>query len=75
MDPRSPESVAAAIVRLLTDDGFAQALATRGRTKVEKKFDRAQLVKANVAFYEDCCDRFRVRSTWTRLKRVSPFGG
>lgn len=75
VDPKSAESVAAAIVQLLTDDGWAQGLAARGRAKVEKKFDRAQLVKANVAFYEDCCDRFRMRSTWTRLKRVSPFGG
>lgn len=58
VDPDDPAGIAAAIVRLLTDDGLATRLGRAGREHVSRVFSTAVLRERNVAFYQECLDRF-----------------
>jgi glycosyltransferase involved in cell wall biosynthesis len=54
VDPRNPDGIATAIGRILSDDGFARALAARGRHKIEHHFSIDRLLPDNVAMYRQC---------------------
>ena len=51
IDPRSPEDIAVAIGRLLSDEGSARTLAERGRQTIERRFSIDRLLPVNVAMY------------------------
>jgi len=67
VDPSKPEQIAAAIVSVLHDDGFAARLGAAGREKVRRAFSIDHIVRMNEEFYARCMERFR----WNRGKVVS----
>ena len=58
VDPDRPDGIAAAILRLLNDDGLADRLGRAGRGHVIEKFSTPNLVKQNVEFYASSIERF-----------------
>jgi glycosyltransferase involved in cell wall biosynthesis len=78
VDPGNPDSIAVAIGRMLSDDGFAQTLARRGRDKIERRFSINSLLPENVAMYRQCIAQHaaatgrRGRRTTTDLGAVTP---
>lgn len=53
--PRDDGSLAAAIIRLLTDDGLRQSFGEAGRARVEREFSVDRLVAGTAAVYERRC--------------------
>ena len=52
-DPRSPEALAACLVRVLTEPGLAAALSRAGRDLVVERYDLQRLVAREIAVLED----------------------
>ncbi len=61
IDPDDRMAIAAAIIRLLTDDALAQRLGAAGRVTIADKFSTQHLVAATVRFYASAAERFRAR--------------
>lgn len=58
VDPDQPQEIAAAIVRVLTDDDFALLLSRAGRQRIEQRFSIDRLIAQNELFYSQCRERF-----------------
>lgn len=57
--PNSPESIAQAVTRLLTDRASANQIARAGQSMVRSRFTLQRCVNETLAFYEDCLSRSR----------------
>jgi glycosyltransferase involved in cell wall biosynthesis len=58
VDPASPADIAAAITRVLTDDGLAARLGDAGRLHVARSFSLTGLLPRNIALYRRCVEEF-----------------
>jgi glycosyltransferase involved in cell wall biosynthesis len=58
IDPDNPDEIAAAISRVLGDEGSAERLGANGRQRVWRDFSTSRLLGQNVDFYRDCLVRF-----------------
>ena len=58
IDPDRPDDIAAAILRLISDDDLARRLGEAGRERVRTRFSLQVLMPQNEAFYRDCLARF-----------------
>jgi glycosyltransferase involved in cell wall biosynthesis len=58
VDPGRPAEIAAAILRVLEDDGVARALGERGRRSVHERFSLPAVLGANEEFYRECLAAF-----------------
>ena len=63
VEPGRPPEIAAAIVRLLTDHGFARNLGEAAQEHVSKAFSVGKILPENVAFYGRCVEEFRARQS------------
>lgn len=61
VDPDDRMAIAAALVRLLTDDSLARRLGDAGRATVAERFSVERLVAMSTQFYAGCAERFRAR--------------
>ena len=59
VDPETPEEIASAILRVLTDDGLASRLGEAGALKVRRQFALQSVLRENILFYERCVAAFR----------------
>jgi glycosyltransferase involved in cell wall biosynthesis len=62
VDPDQPEEIAAALLRLLTEDDLASRLGRAGRERVRTTFSLPALLAKNEAFYQQCLDTFGART-------------
>lgn len=62
IDPSNPTEIAAAILRVLRDDDFAQRLGLAGLARVKSEFALSNMVERNESFYSGCVERFRLHS-------------
>ncbi|MCC7125979.1 MAG: glycosyltransferase family 4 protein [Acidobacteria bacterium] len=60
-DPRRPESIAAALIRVLADETLARQLGDNGRARVMDRMSIDRLRPANEAFFDACIARHRAR--------------
>lgn len=67
VDPDDRGAIAAAIVRLLTDDELAARLGEAGRATVAERFSAQWLVRATAQFYLRCAEGFRARTASVAL--------
>ncbi len=58
VEPDDPKEIAAAIVRLLSDDELARQLGENGFEEVRRRFSLDAVMPENEAFYSECVDRF-----------------
>lgn len=58
VDPDQPQQIAAAILRLLSDDSLAWEISRAGRARIESKFSVDQLVSKNESFFRRCIDQY-----------------
>jgi glycosyltransferase involved in cell wall biosynthesis len=72
VDPRHPDGIAAAIGRILSGDGFARALAARGRYKIEHRFSIDRLLPDNVAMYRQCVAQHAAAARRRERRVVAP---
>jgi glycosyltransferase involved in cell wall biosynthesis len=63
VDPDKPEEIAASILRVLQNPSFARELGEAGRVRIHQAFSIDRLVAQNVAFYENCAEDFRRKSS------------
>ncbi|MHB1222541.1 MAG: glycosyltransferase family 4 protein [Gemmatimonadaceae bacterium] len=61
VDPDDRMAIAAALVRLLTDDSLARRLGDAGRRTVAERFSVERMVAMSTQFYAGCAERFRAR--------------
>jgi len=61
VDPDRPEEIAAAILRVLSDDALAERLSLTRRRRVVERFSPEVLIRENEAFYRNCLDRFAAK--------------
>jgi len=54
VDPRRPEEISAAILRLLDDDALATRLGGAGQRRVLENFTTEQILPRQIRFYEKC---------------------
>lgn len=59
VDPDDRMAIAAAIVRLTTDDALARRLGAAGRARIAERFSTAHLVVESTRFYDSSVERFR----------------
>jgi glycosyltransferase involved in cell wall biosynthesis len=62
IDPDQPKEIAAAIIRVLRDDGLAGRLEQGGRRRVAESFSAPVVLARNEAFYRSCLEQFEQRS-------------
>ena len=62
IDPRCPDEMSDAIVRLLRDDELADRIGRAGRAHIALNFSLDTIIKQNEVFYEECLRRFDARS-------------
>lgn len=60
-DPLRPDTIAVAVVRLLTDSTLAQRLSAAGRARVCRDFELEAITEANLRFYDDVLSSFSRR--------------
>ena len=53
-DPHNPDSIAAALLRVLPDPALRARLGAAARARAERLFSLEKLVHENVAFYQEC---------------------
>lgn len=70
IDPDYPEQIAAAILRLLDDDRFAQHCAEAGRKHVQERFSMPVITAKNEEFYRQCIDSFHSRRS-VRVRTIA----
>jgi glycosyltransferase involved in cell wall biosynthesis len=58
VDPANPGQIAGAIARLLADDELAARIGEAGRRRVLDEFSCGVLLERNLAWYQECLDRF-----------------
>jgi glycosyltransferase involved in cell wall biosynthesis len=58
VDPDRPEELASAIIRLLSDRGFAECLGEAGRRRIGQHFSLPAQLLRNVEFYGTCIEEF-----------------
>lgn len=58
-NPHDPNSIAAALLRLLPDPALRARLGAAARSRAERLFSLTELVPQNVAYYEACAREFR----------------
>ncbi len=61
IDPAREDELAAAILRVLDDDGLARSLGEAGHARVRSDFSLEDFVERNVAYYASCIERHRAR--------------
>ncbi len=61
VDPRRPESIATALIRVLADESLARRLGDSGRMRVIDRMSIDRLRPANEAFFDACIARHRTR--------------
>jgi glycosyltransferase involved in cell wall biosynthesis len=71
VDPGDPRAIATAITRVLTDDALARRLGTAGNRHARTAFSLEGRLAANIAFYQQCVERFSTRSNIARRHHVS----
>lgn len=58
VNPHEPDRIADELLRLLRDPGFAERLGQAAMHKARTAFSPDQILARNLAFYEDCRNRF-----------------
>jgi len=58
-DPYDPKDIADKIIRVLKDPELAARLGRNARKRVEEHFSAEVIVPKNIAFYEECIERFK----------------
>lgn len=54
--PNDPAALAAAVTRILQDDGLRRRLGTAARARVRREFSREMMVARTIAFYQEALD-------------------
>lgn len=63
VDPKDPDQIAKAILKLLGNESFAQRIGTAGANLVRSKFTISQTLGEETSFYRSCIARFRIAAT------------
>jgi glycosyltransferase involved in cell wall biosynthesis len=73
--PRDTEALAAAVIRLLKDQAFAQAIGAAARARVERQFTAERMVRGTLEVYEDLLKGERPRTRGSPAGRQNPLRG
>ncbi|MBN1592192.1 MAG: glycosyltransferase family 4 protein [Candidatus Coatesbacteria bacterium] len=69
-DPYDPSDIANKILRVLGDPDFAVRLGQHARKRVVESFSADVIIEKNIAFYEECIERFKAEKD---ARKRSPF--
>jgi glycosyltransferase involved in cell wall biosynthesis len=58
-DPYDPKDIADKILTILKDPDLAARLGRNARKRVEEHFSPEVIIPKNIAFYEECIERFK----------------